>query len=348
MRRSGRSGLADLGALAAGAVIGAAVGEVAYRLLLRGDDPEKDEPLGSGSGELFDVTSFDGTTIAAESWGDPQASPIILSHGVTLGRGVWHYQVRDLADRFRLVTYDARGHGASGPSRGPAGTTIPTAEALARDLLAVIEASGSRPCVVVGHSMGGMTTLQLVNDHAGQVAGVVKGLVLLNTTFTASVRRSLETIGRRRRRVRGGLVGGVGSALDRTGAISRGLGYLRVPHNDLALLAMRLGFGARPSRSHLVLTHRLMSATSAETISAALPGLRDFVLLRALEKIDAPVLIVSGDRDLITPTELSERMAESIPGAELVVYPGAGHMVMLERYREFNEALCKFASVVLS
>jgi pimeloyl-ACP methyl ester carboxylesterase len=61
-----------------------------------------------------------------------------------------------------------------------------------------------------------------------------------------------------------------------------------------------------------------------------------------LARIGVPTLLVVGDEDALTPVALHERMREHIPGARLVVIPGAGHLSNLECPDEFNEALSGF------
>ncbi len=61
-----------------------------------------------------------------------------------------------------------------------------------------------------------------------------------------------------------------------------------------------------------------------------------------LGSIRKPCLIVCGDRDQLTPPPLSESLHASIPGSELKILPGAGHMVMIERFKEFNQSVLAF------
>jgi pimeloyl-ACP methyl ester carboxylesterase len=61
-----------------------------------------------------------------------------------------------------------------------------------------------------------------------------------------------------------------------------------------------------------------------------------------LARIGVPTLLVVGDEDALTPVALHERMREHIPGARLVVIPGAGHLSNLECPDEFNEAFSGF------
>src|SRR5947209_5076030 len=125
------------------------------------------------------VPSDDGTEIAVEILGDGHPGPtFVFVHGWTFSSRSYHYQ-RMLAERFRLVLMDHRGHGES--DRGPRENR--TVDQIGRDLYAVIEATcADRDVILVGHSMGGMTIMSLA-AHSPELFGAkVKGVALLNTS----------------------------------------------------------------------------------------------------------------------------------------------------------------------
>ncbi len=63
-----------------------------------------------------------------------------------------------------------------------------------------------------------------------------------------------------------------------------------------------------------------------------------------VERVEVPTLVICGADDQMTPTKYSQYLHEKIRNSKLVVIPGAGHSVMLEKYREFNAALSAFLS----
>jgi len=79
--------------------------------------------------------------------------PIVLLHGATFRSEDWENIFPRLATRYRVIAYDARGHGKSGRAESYA------IGALADDLLRVIDAIVGAPAIVIGHSMGGSTAL---------------------------------------------------------------------------------------------------------------------------------------------------------------------------------------------
>ncbi len=116
----------------------------------------------------FEVAS-DGTRLSGEEVGE--GPPVVLLHGLTATRRyVLHGSVALARRGYRLISYDARGHGESAPAKS-GGYDYPT---LAGDLRAVLggRCRGERP-ILCGHSMGGHTAMNHALDHADEVAALV-------------------------------------------------------------------------------------------------------------------------------------------------------------------------------
>lgn len=336
-----RSALTGLAALAAGAALGAGLEEFLYRRIFRRADPEAGEPIGSVPGETSWVESFDGTRLRVRSYGAADAPlTLVLAHGIFESHLVWHYQVRDLVEdgTYRLVAYDARGHGSSGAVRGPDGATPFTGYTLARDLVGVIEQTAPGRVVLVGHSLGGMT-IQALWHHGlvDQVRDRIAGAVLVNTTYTTDL-RSWRGGGTKRERAYE-RVEDVVQHIPLGPAVVRRLRPRRGA--DLTLLVARLVYGRDPSPHHIATTVRMYEGTPSETIAAAVDISR-FDAYPSLPQVDVPTLVVAGSKDLVTPQWLSEAIALHVPGAELVVLEGCGHLAPFERYDELNRHLRKF------
>ena len=108
-----------------------------------------------------------GLTLNVVEDGDPAGTPIVLLHGITSSIRTWAWIVPELADRFRVLRLDFRGHGRSDRAPGeyaPAGYVS--------DAVAVLTHVG-RPCVVIGHSLGGGTAAALTQQRPDLVAGAV-------------------------------------------------------------------------------------------------------------------------------------------------------------------------------
>lgn len=337
-----RNRLLALGTVLGGAVAGAVFEEAVYRRFARAPDPEADEPIGNVPGRTTWVTSDDGTRLYTRMYG-PQNAPtgIVFAHGVVENHVIWHYLVRNLrADgRHKIVAYDARGHGNSGPARGPEGTTRFDGDTLGRDLAAVIEQTTTGPVVVVGHSLGGMTALtQLVLDRRERER--LAGAMLVNTTFTSDLPGW-------RGRLAGSTVEPAAELLRRfiEGDPKRA-DRLRLGMTDLTLLAARTLFGRNASPRQVAVSFHMYESTPAQTLAAAV-DLLTYDVAQDLPKIDVPVLIVAGSRDYLTPTHLARHMADVIPDAELVTLEGCGHMAPFERHEELTSLVRKFADRVI-
>jgi pimeloyl-ACP methyl ester carboxylesterase len=330
-----------LAAVAAGAVVGAAVEEVLSRRFIA---KPTDERIGPPSGEQLRIESFDGTEIATTIAGREGAPTLVFAHGIIESSTIWHYQMADsvLADRYRLVAYDARGHGRSGPARGPNGKTPFTTQSQARDLVAVLEQATTDPVVLVGHSMGGMAIQALWDgDVADAVRDRVVGAVLVNTTYTAELAgwRGRGTPAERAFERAEDIV-------QRLIGSERVVARLRPGRSDLAMLCARFVYGRRPLPQHLAASVGMYSDTPSATIAAA-PDLATADLYQTLPHIDVPILVITGTRDQMTPSWLSDEIVARVPTAELSILEGCGHTAPFERHDEVTSLIAKFAERVL-
>lgn len=100
--------------------------------------------------------------------GDPAGPPLVLLHGITSFAGTWDWIVPELAGRFRVLRLDFRGHGDS--DRAPAGYS---AAGYLSDAIAVCEQLAGGPSVVIGHSLGAMTALAMMQRRPDLVRAAV-------------------------------------------------------------------------------------------------------------------------------------------------------------------------------
>lgn len=111
----------------------------------------------------------------------PDAPNLLLHHGLASSQRIWDLMLPRLARRFRVVTFDARGHGRSSKPRSRFGF-----DPVIGDALAVIRARRLRRPVIVGHSWGAMVALELAARHPRSVAAAVLvdgGLVRMRAHF---------------------------------------------------------------------------------------------------------------------------------------------------------------------
>jgi len=286
--------------------------------------------------EEISIPLPDGVRLHAEAYGDPAAPvTVLLLHGWTLDRHIWHRQVTALTGAglpLRVVVYDARGHGRSGAAR----RRTATLGQLGDDLVEVLRAAApTGPVVLAGHSLGGMTIMEYAHRHADDFADRVAGLVLVSTTAEGAEHTSYGLPLAVARLVRVVEVAGA--------ELLAYLGGFR-PHRMLQL-PLRPGlrwllFGDLADPADV----RLATTSVVGTSLCAIGGFRSSVgAQRRLETLAAlpgvPTAVLVGDRDRITPRVCAEAIAGAVPGAELTVCRGAGHMLTLERADEVTAAL---------
>jgi pimeloyl-ACP methyl ester carboxylesterase len=293
------------------------------------------------AGRQRTVPTEDGVDLHVVEHGASDArATVLLAHGYVQSSALWAGQVRDLVDQrpdLKVVTYDHRGHGRSGR------TTRETAnlEQLARDMARVVDAvAPAGPVVLVGHSMGGMTIMALAEEHPELFEHRVAGVGFVGTSSGA-----LDEVTH-------GLPAPVARAVKRL-----------LPHlNELAVKQEAKGKrrkvgkadafmifprGADPALVRLALdVHR---DCSAETVAAFLPTFSQHDRATALAALaHVPVVVLAGDKDALCPIEHSRAIAAAIPTSELVVFPGVGHMVHLERRPEVSRHLVQLVDKALA
>ncbi len=277
-------------------------------------------------------------------------SPIVLLHGITLGAAIWPYQLRVLADAgHRVVAVDLRGHGRSTDAgdvgigdEAVAGEQLSkpsplTLDRLAADVDEVLVALDLARAVVVGHSMGGMVALLMMKRDPALAAGQgrVSALALVSSAAHPADRRSVAAL----------LAAGRPVISSGAGLIARlpGPTLPTLPALDAVYALARVTFGDQPSPRQVFFTGAMTGAVPVR-VSAEL--LADIVPLDArdvLASIRVPTTVVVGDHDVIRPPDQSEALAAGIAGAELIILRGCGHMVMLERPAELDQAITSLA-----
>jgi pimeloyl-ACP methyl ester carboxylesterase len=286
--------------------------------------------------ERSEVILPDGVRLFVETSGPADAPlTVVLLHGWCLDRHSWRHQISALESmipRVRIVRYDARGHGRSGTTQLQGATLAQLGDDLA-DVLRQCAPTG--PVVLAGHSMGGMAIMEFADAYPPEFAARVAGLVFVSTSAegtthtryglpapVAALFRLAETLG--------------AGVLARSGAWR--------PHRAL-LPVLRpvirwLLFGDEFTEDALDITARAVGWASLRSIGGFRPSIEVQRRLETLVALnDVPSAVLVGDHDRLTPKKCAECIAEALPGSELTVYPGAGHMLMLERPAEVSAVL---------
>jgi pimeloyl-ACP methyl ester carboxylesterase len=226
---------------------------------------------------------------------------------------MWDEQVAALSGETEVLAPSLPGFGGT----EPVGDVL-TMDAAADFLAAELDRAGAEKALVCGLSMGGYAAFSLWRRHQNRVAG----LLLADTRAEAD-----DEAGKERRRA--------------LAEKMRAQGNGPMAENPPPLLSE----GADPSLWERV--KDIIRQQPGEAIAAASLGMAERPdSTPILPTIDVPTTIVVGSADAMTPPPMSEAMAEAIPGAELVILDGAGHLSNLEGPEEFLSALRKLAARV--
>lgn len=238
--------------------------------------------------------------------------PVMLLHGFPFDHTIWAAQVGELSKRFRVITPDLRGHGQT-----PAPEGVYTMSLMASDVLALMDHLGLDRAAWVGHSMGGYITMAGLRIAPERIAGV--GLV--------ATQSHADTPEKRLQRLQSAEVVMAKGTADL--ALSM-MGVLFAPdvdrQSDMAQQIYALMAGAAPA-----------GVAGAQRGMAERPDSAD--TLRALS---APALVIAGVQDKIVPLDVAQHMAGAIPGAQMVMIEGSGHMPMVEQPAATTAALHNF------
>lgn len=291
--------------------VGAAVAVAVDRARRREGWLADTDPLGPKGcalpeGRSLVVATDDGARLAVTVAGPEDGPTVVLPHCWTGSREMWGAVARRLVLLgHRVVLYDQRGHGESTAPDGHA----PSIPELGHDLRAVIDATGSTDVLLAGHSMGGMTIQSYALEHPEHFRDHVRGAVLVATaarTLGREVPAALVTA----------LLGDGRMEWTRRGAIGR------------RLAARAVGSPRRPR--HVQLTLDAFARTPGPARAGYLAAMSGMDLRPCLRSMDVPVIVMVGTRDHLTPPRAAKVLVEQLPDAELVLLPGAGHMLPLE------------------
>ncbi|NUR90142.1 MAG: alpha/beta hydrolase [Nonomuraea sp.] len=329
----------------AGAIVGAASAGVAAaalakryavgRIRLR-PDAEASEPFGELEGREATLTTSDGVSLHVEVDG-PEEAPltIVFCHGYCLNLESWHYQRRELREDHRLVLWDQRSHGRS--QRATAEDS--TIDRLGDDLAELIEEVVPGPCVLVGHSMGGMTIMALADRHPELFGDRIKGVALIATSagklaeLTLGLPAMLSKVVHKVAPSTISMLGRRGTLVDKT----------RHAGSDIAFLITRyMGFGDSRNVSPTLVdfAEQMIRETPTEVFANFYPALMNHDKLAALHVLDpVPTAILVGDSDWLTPPDHSRAIAAALPRARFTEVPDTSHLIQLERPAVVNDAL---------
>jgi pimeloyl-ACP methyl ester carboxylesterase len=296
-----------------------------------------DNPVSVRSGRQHRLSRPDGHELYVEIHGPDTGVPIVLTHGWSLDSTAWYYAKKRLSDRFRLILWDLPGVGQSSQP----GDRDYSTERFAQDLRAVLELTGDRKALLLGHSIGGMTIQTFCRLFPDVVASRVAGIVLANTTHTDPTRTTIAS----------GLV----QALEKPVLVP--LLYLTVwlwpvvwvmnvlsYLNGSAHISTRLvSFNGDVTRGQLDFTTRFTAKQSPAVLARGMLATFRFDETRTLASISVPVLVLIADSDRLTVPTAGQRIAATIPRAALVRIDRSGHCGIIEQERDYYDNVAQYA-----
>jgi len=182
-------------------------------------------------------------------------------------------------------------------------------ERYAEDTSTIIDTIAPNPPIVIGHSMGGAISQTVALNFPSKIAGIV----LIGTGCKLKVLPSI-------------------------------LDGLLTNFEETVAMINRYAFSKFTDEEMIQLGASEMAKTPPSVLHGDFLACDRFNICNKLTNILHPTLILCGEDDQLTPVKYSKFLSENIPNSNLKIFPGAGHMVMLEKPGEINRAIRKFAS----
>jgi non-heme chloroperoxidase len=245
--------------------------------------------------------------------GDPAGVPLLLLHGFTDSWRSWEPVLGHLPSGYRAIAPTQRGHGDA--EQPPSGYRI---EDFAADAVELMEELELGPAVVAGHSMGAWVAQRIAIDQRERVTGL-----LLESAF--------------------------GTTRENPSVVEFGeeVAQLTDPVDRAFVREFQLSTCERP------LPAGMLDAIVAESVKLparvwrdTYAGFLEIDYSEELAEIQAPVLLIWGDRDAFAGRAEQDWLVDRIPDARLAVYEGTGHAVHWEEPERFTRDLAAFARLI--
>ena len=270
------------------------------------------------------ITTADGVQLYYKDWGPKNGPVVTLSHGWPLNSDSWDAQMMFLAEHgYRVVAHDRRGHGRS--SQPWDGNDM---DHYADDLATVINTLDLKDVTLVGFSTGGGEVARYIGRHG---TGRVKKAVLISAVPPFMLKTADNP---------GGVPIEVFDGMRKAQLENRAQFYKDVPSGPF------YGFnrpGAKPNQAMIDAwwVQGMQGGQKNTYDSIAAFSATDF--RGDLKRFNVPTLIIHGDDDQVVPINVGGRMsAKLIPGAKLIVYPGAPHGLTETHKDKVNQDLLAF------
>jgi pimeloyl-ACP methyl ester carboxylesterase len=246
--------------------------------------------------------NVNGITLYYESIGE--GHPLIFTHGFSATHVMWKAQ-EPLSKQYRLITYDARGHG---DSDSPPSSDEYSADTSVEDLFQLMNALEVNKAIIGGLSMGGYISLRFYLKHPDLVTALIimdTGPGYRNPTRMVEWNQSREELAKQ--------LETEGISVLVAQATTQGRREISLKQTPIGLAHM----------------------------SRKVVAQHDSWVIENLDKIKVPTLVLVGEND--TPfLQAAQYMEKNISGAKLMVVPNAGHSANIDNTEFFNDAILSF------
>lgn len=246
-----------------------------------------------------------------------EGDPVLLINGLSAPAAHWALQVRALAERFRVVTFDNRGVGETDLPPEP----VYTMARMADDAAALLRHLRISRAHVLGASMGGTIAMELALRHPRRVSSLV-----LACTWAQADARFLHTVES-------------WIALSYRVPIDERYRHVLHPWVFSPRFLARKEDVERAFQRTMAYPHQ----TKPEAVERQARGILAWngTRVKRLGAIKVPTLILVGKDDILTPPAFSRALVKLIRGSRLTVLPG-GHAFFIEEAERFNQAVIRF------
>ncbi len=246
-----------------------------------------------------------------------QGQPMILIHGYPLNSGLFKNQVAALSQNHRLVLLDLPGFGQSKANDDDA-----SLNEYAKTVLGLMDQLKIDKAIIGGHSMGGMTTIEMYKMAPERFSG----MILIDTTAKPAPLANQAWWK------------GFGEQAEQKGVAS--VATVLVPQ-------MLTGEARMANQELVTYTEGLVKAASLDGIEGGGEALADRPdNSKVLAGINVPTLILVGVQDSLTPVSMAKEMNGAIKDSKLVVIDGASHASVLEQPQQANQAILGWAEQI--
>lgn len=254
---------------------------------------------------------INGIDLAYEVDGPADAPAIILNHTLASRGEMWRYQIAEFRSRYRVVTFDMRGHGDSG-----APAIAYDFDMLADDVVGLMDHLRIAKATYVGISIGGMIGQALGLQHGNRFSGLVLASAPSRVAPESHPmwEQRIETVRKE------GMESQVQPAIERWFSAD-----FRASHPEV-----------------IDWIANMIRTTSVDGFVGCCRAIMNLNFTDGLAQIKLPTLVLAGELDPGTPLPAAELIAKTIPGARLEIVEGCLHQTAIEAPTRFNRAVASF------